>query len=73
MELHEYTETFNRLSKIVGATMARQIVDELDDERTAEKAEQERIRAIVRQELALILGARNPKREAAGNLGENPP
>jgi hypothetical protein len=53
MELHEYTETFNRLSKIVGATTARQIVDELDDERTAEKAEQERIRAIVRQELAL--------------------
>lgn len=51
MEPQEYLDTYNRLSKIGGRTAARQIVDELDDERTAEKAEQERIRASVRQEL----------------------
>lgn len=52
MEPHEYTATFNRLSKIVGATAARQIVDEMDEEQTAAKAETERIRAIIREELA---------------------
>lgn len=39
MEPQEYTATFNRLSKTLGATVARQIVDELDEERTAAKAE----------------------------------
>lgn len=53
MEPEEYNETYTRLKKVLGATAARQIVDELDDERTAEKAEQERIRTIVRQELGL--------------------
>ncbi|WP_175417286.1 hypothetical protein [Arthrobacter sp. 24S4-2] len=53
MEPHEYTETFNRLSKTLGSTIARQITDELDDERTAAKAEEDRIRAIIRQELGL--------------------
>lgn len=54
MEHNEYTATFDRLAKIVGRTAARQIVDEMDDEQTAAKAEEERIRSIVRQELAVI-------------------
>ncbi|MGN8131509.1 hypothetical protein [Paenarthrobacter sp. 22069] len=53
MEPNEYTETFERLSIIVGRTIARQIVDEMDDERTAAKAQEERIRSIVRHELGL--------------------
>jgi hypothetical protein len=54
MDYNEYTATFERLSKTLGATAARQIVDEIGDEQTAAKAEEERIRAIVRQELAAI-------------------
>lgn len=54
MEHNEYTATFERLSKTLGATAARQIVDEMDDEQAAAKAEEDRIRAIVRQELAEI-------------------
>lgn len=53
MSIEEYRATFDRLSKTLGATAARQIVDELDDERTAAKAETDRIRAIIRQELGL--------------------
>lgn len=60
MDITEYTETFNRLSKILGPTTARQLVDEMDADRIkANKkeakalAETERIRAIVRQELGL--------------------
>lgn len=51
MEPNEYLETFDRLSKTLGATAARQIVDEMDEEQTAAKAETERIRAIIREEL----------------------
>jgi hypothetical protein len=58
MSIEEYRATFERLSKIVGPEAARNIVDQIDDERTAAKAaeerklaEVERIRAIIRQEL----------------------
>lgn len=51
MEPELYAETFIRLAKIVGKTIARQMVDEMDAEQTAAKTETERIRAIIRQEL----------------------
>jgi hypothetical protein len=60
MELSEHRATFERLSKIVGPEAARNIVDQIDAERTAAKADEERqlaeenrIRAIIRQELGL--------------------
>jgi len=53
MDPELYAETFTRLSKTLGKTIARQIVDEMDDERTTAKAEENRIRTIIRQELAL--------------------
>ncbi|RNL52743.1 hypothetical protein [Arthrobacter oryzae] len=60
MELSEYRATFERLSKIVGPQLARNIVDQIDEERTKAKrkeakqlAKAEQIRAMIRQELAL--------------------
>lgn len=60
MELSEYIATFDRLSKIVGSQAARNIVDQMDEERTkaAKKeakrlAKEERTRELIRQELGL--------------------
>ena len=60
MDITEYRETYNRFRLILGPTAARQLVDEMDADRIkANKkeakalAEENRIRAIVRQELGL--------------------